>query len=49
MDTLVFTNARVQVLTRLFEELVHVNVVSFAESSSSILLLKPPPPPPEGQ
>ena len=44
MDTLVITNARVQVLTVLFEESVHVTVINFAEISSSRLVLKPPPP-----
>jgi len=46
MDTLVITNARVQVITVLFEELVHVTVINFVKKSSSILVLKDPPPTP---
>jgi hypothetical protein len=33
MDTLIITNARVQVLTVLFEDLVRVTVISFIEAS----------------
>jgi len=43
MDTLVITYAQVQVPTVLFEELVHVTVINFVETSSPILLKVPSP------